>query len=81
MNKELTKTLKRQRATAAVEPIHANLPPVQAYVKYISDLTGVPHRAVTVPEGTAAHGMGFRFVSVSAHELDYYVENGATLAD
>ncbi len=81
MNKELTKTLKRQRATAAVEPIHADLQPVLNYVKYISDLTGTPHRAVTIPEGTAAYGMGFRFVSVPLDEVDYYCANGATLAD
>jgi len=70
-------TVKR---TAAVEPIHANLPPVQAYVKYISDLTGAPHRAVTIPDGTAAYSMGYRFVSVPLSEVDYYVANGATLA-
>jgi hypothetical protein len=81
MHKELTKTLKRQRAAAAVEPIHATLNPVLAYVKYISDLTGAPHRAVTIPEGTAAYDMGFRFVSIPLDEVDYYCANGATLAD
>ena len=80
MHKELTKTVKRQRAVAAVEPIHATLKPVQAYVKYISNL-GVNHRAMTIPEGTAAHGMGYRFVSVPLNEVEYYVANGATLAD
>ena len=81
MHKQLTKTVTRQRATAAIEPIHATLAPVLAYVKYISDLTGEPHRAVTIPEGSAAHSMGYRFVSVSLYELDYYCANGATLAD
>jgi hypothetical protein len=33
------------------------------------------------PEGTAAYGMGFRFVSVPLDEVDYYCSNGATLAD
>ena len=81
MHKQLTKTLARQRAVAAVEPIHATLAPVLAYVQYISDLKGEPHRAVTIPEGSAAYGMGYRYVSVSIHELDYYCANGATLAD
>ena len=81
MHKELTKTLKRQRATAAVEPIHTDLQPVLAYVQYISDLTDAPHRAMTIPEGTAAYGMGYRFVSIPLDEVDYYCANGATLAD
>jgi hypothetical protein len=81
MQKELTKTLKRQRLTAVVEPIHAYLQPVLNYVKYISDLTGAPHRAVTIPEGTAAYGMGFRFVSIPLDEIEYYIANGATLAN
>jgi len=80
MHKELTNTVKRQRATASVEPIHATLKPVQAYVNYISDL-GVKHRALTIPEGSAAHAMGYRFVSVPLDEVDYYLANGATLAD
>jgi len=79
MHKKLTNTVKRQRAVAAVEPIHANLQPVLNYVKYISDL-GVNHRALTIPEGTAAHGMGYRFVSVPLNEVEYYVANGAKLA-
>ena len=80
MNTELINTIKRQRATAAVEPVHANLQPVLNYVKYISNL-GVKHRALTIPEGTAAYGMGYRFVSVPIDEVDYYLANGATIAE
>ena len=62
------------------EPIAATLPPVLTYVDRISELTGTSHRAVTIPTGTAAHSMGYRFVSVSLDELDHYLANGATEA-
>jgi hypothetical protein len=62
------------------EPIAATLPPVLAYVDRISELTGTSHRAITIPTGTAAHHMGYRFVSVSLDELDHYLANGATEA-
>lgn len=80
INTDLTKTLRKQRAAAAVEPIHATLPPVQAYVKYISKLKGETFHAVTIPAGSAAHGMGYRYVSIPADELAHYLANGATLA-
>ena len=63
-----------------VEPIHSTLPPVNAYVQHISELKGEAFHAVTIPEGSAAYRMGYRFVSVPDSELNHYLENGATLA-
>ena len=80
MHTELTKTLKRQRAELLVDPIHATLAPVKAYAAQIGELKGEPFKVVTIPEGTAAHRMGYRFVSIPAAELPYYLERGATLA-
>lgn len=80
VNVTMTKTLQRQRAAAAVGPIHATLPPVQAYVRYISELKGEKFHAVTIPEGSAAHRMGYRFVSIPDAELAYYLANGAAMA-
>lgn len=77
MQQALTKTLRRQREVALVEPIHATLAPVLAYVKYISDLKGEPFHAVTIPEGSAAYNMGYRYVSIPGDELQHYLANGA----
>jgi hypothetical protein len=77
---DLMKTLRKQRDTAAVEPIHATLAPVLAYVRYISELKGETFHAVTIPAGSVAHGMGYRYVSIPDDELAHYLANGATLA-
>jgi hypothetical protein len=60
-----------------MDAIHATLPPVLAYVGHISELTGKPHRAITIPAGSAAYSMGYRFVSIPLDELDHYLANGA----
>jgi hypothetical protein len=80
MQVELTKSLKRQRAALQVEPIHAQAEPVRAYAKQIAELKGEPFSVVTVPDGSAAHRMGYRFVSIPGSELPHYLANGATLA-
>jgi len=77
--RDLAKTLRKQRDIANPEPIHATLAPVLAYVKYISELKGSPFHAVTIPAGTAAHGMGYRYVSIPDDELEHYLANGAEL--
>jgi hypothetical protein len=77
---DLIKTLRKQRNIAAVEPIHATLAPVLAYVRYIGDLKGEVFHAVTIPEGSAAHGMGYRYASIPDDELAHYLASGATLA-
>jgi len=79
-DKAITKTLKRQRAAVVVEPIHADLDPVMAYVAYISGVKGEPFHAVTIPEGSSAYSMGYRYVSVPDDELAHYLANGAALA-
>jgi hypothetical protein len=49
-------------------------------VAHISDLKGEPFYVVTIPQGTAAYQMGYRYVSVSGDELDDYLANGCSLA-
>ena len=78
--KALTQTLRAQRASLVVDPIHADYAPVVAYAKQIAALKGEPFDVVTIPEGSAAYRMGYRFVSIPRTELDYYLANGATKA-
>ena len=80
MEIELTKTLKRQRATMLVEPIHQTIEPVRAYARQIAEQKGEPFSVVTIPEGSKAYQMGYRFVSIPNDELGYYLENGSLLA-
>lgn len=80
MQADMTRTLKRQRAALQVEPIHAQAEPVRAYAKQIAELKGEPFSVVTVPDGSAAHRMGYRFVSIPSSEMPHYLANGATLA-
>lgn len=75
----LTATLKRQRTAAPIAAIHADPGPVQAYAEWIAGLKGSSHEVVAIPTGSAAHGMGYRFVSIPSVERDYYLANGATL--
>lgn len=77
MQAAITKTLKRQREALQVEPIHAQAAPVKAYAEQISERQREPHSVVTIPEGSAAHRMGYRFVSIPDDELPYFLENGA----
>jgi hypothetical protein len=77
MQEVLKKSPQRQRAA---EAIHASVEPVRAYVAHISDLKGEPFYVVTIPQGTAAYQMGYRYVSVSGDELDDYLANGCSLA-
>lgn len=73
----LALTLRSQRRALLVEPIHATLAPVKAYAKQIAALKGEPFDVVTIPEGSAAYKMGYRFVSIPRTEMDYYLNNGA----
>lgn len=70
----------KQRDTKAIEPIHATLAPVLAYVKYISQLRGAKFHAVTIPAGSRAYDMGYRYVAIPDDELHHYLTNGATPA-
>lgn len=80
MQAEMTKTLKRQRAALQVEPIHSQAEPVRAYAKQIAEMKGEPFSVVTIPDGSTAHRMGYRFVSIPDSELAHYLAAGATLA-
>lgn len=80
MQATITKTLKRQRESLQVEPIHARPEPVRAYADQIAAMKGEPFSVVTIPEGSAAYRMGYRFVSIPNTELRHYLANGAALA-
>lgn len=73
-------TLRRQRETLEVDPIHARIEPVRAYAKQIAEMKGEPFSVIVIPEGTTAHSMGYRYASIPDTELPYYLKNGATLA-
>lgn len=80
MQSTMTETLKRQRESLRVEPIHAQVGPVKEYAKQISELKGERFSVVTIPEGSAAYRGGYRFVSIPNDELPHYLANGAALA-
>ncbi len=63
------------------EAIHATLPPVRAWAVYLAKLKAKRYHVVTIPEGTRAHKMGYRYVTIDDTELPYYLEHGATLVE
>jgi hypothetical protein len=73
-------TLRRQRETLEVDPIHARIEPVRAYAKQIAEMTGEPFSVMTIPEGSTAHSMGYRYVSIPDDEQHFYLAHGAKLA-
>lgn len=78
-HKQLTATLKKQRDALLVEPIHATVEPVRAYAEQIAKVKCEPFSVVSIPEGSAAYGMGYRFISIPNTELEDYLSNGASL--
>ena len=78
MNARLTQTLNAQRATLQIEPIHKLVDPVRAYADHISANKGEPFDVVTIPKGSSAYQMGYRFVSIPRSELAYFIANGST---
>jgi hypothetical protein len=80
MQQTIARTVQRQRRALQVEPIHTTLAPVRAYAAQIAALKGEAHCVVTIPAGSAAHCMGYRFVSIPESEAAHYLANGATRA-
>lgn len=81
MEKVIKDTISQLRSAMQIEPIHADLTPVKSYAREITNLKSEQFSVVSVPKGTAAHGMGYRFVCIPNSELDYYISNGATLIE
>ena len=79
MHAKLKETLQKQRLALLVEPIHATVEPVRAYAKQIAEIKGEPFSVVSIPEGSSAYEMGYRFVSIPNTELEHYTSNGASL--
>lgn len=67
------------RANTEMSPIHANAAPVRAYAQWISETKGEPYVVITIPQGSAAYRMGYRFTSIPESEQPHYVANGATV--
>ena len=67
-------------STNAISPIHADLTPVRAYAKWISGLKE-KHVVVTIPSGSSAYNMGYRYASIAAKELDFHLKRGASLVE
>ena len=61
-------------------PAHAEIAPVRAYAALLSSTLNKPFAVVTIPHGSAAHAMGYRYVSIPKAEVTDYLANGATLA-
>ena len=76
---KLSSDVKNQRSIMQIEPIHAQVGPVKAYAKQIADFKNEPFSVVTIPAGSAAYGMGYRFVSIPDSEIPFYIESGAAL--
>ena len=58
-------------------PIHKSPKPVVLYASRISEVMGKPHCVVTIPEGSAAYNMGYRYCSIDESELADYEAGGA----
>lgn len=63
----------------APSPIHALAQPVVAYAKQIGHFTNTKYSVVSIPEGSRAHQLGYRFLSVKACNLPQCIADGATL--
>lgn len=61
--------------------IHAKKEHVIAYRNEFLKPLGLDHAVVTVPAGSAAYHMGYRFTTCARDELADYIAGGATLAE
>lgn len=63
------------------EAASAAYPPVERYAAALTRLKGVKHHVMSIPKGSAAYQLGYRYVSVPAGELAYYQSKGAQLVE
>lgn len=70
-----------RKPSVSPDPLSAELAPVQRYAEHIHAVTGKTHIVITIPEGTQAHSMGYRFATCEESELPYYTERGATVVN
>lgn len=61
--------------------VHVEADPVRAYVAELGKITGKTHHVITIPAGSPAYEMGYRYTTCPADELDNYMEHGATLVE
>lgn len=59
------------------EPCHATEAPVRAYCTELANLHQTPWHVVTVPEGSMAWSLGYRYASVSNADHQSYLDGGA----
>lgn len=69
----------KERKMNPLHSIHANVAPVRTYAADLGKLTGKTHHIITIPAGSNAYEMGYRYTTCLDDELDYYVQHGATL--
>ena len=60
----LNKNLAALRAVLVIAPIHVDIEPVERYSRLISEETGVPHGAVSLPKNATSFKCGYRFVCI-----------------
>ena len=64
----------------APDSIHADRAPVAAWAAELARM-GKDLVVITVPPGSAAYAMGYRFTTCARDELPDYLAGGATVAD
>lgn len=62
-----------------MQSMQADVAPVRAYAADLCKITGKTHHVITIPNGSQAFDMGYRYTTCPDDELDYYVQHGATL--
>ncbi len=77
----LITSLKQQRDTLVIEPIHATVEPVRAYAEQIARIKGELFSVVELPEGATAYSMGYRFACIPTSDLDHFLPGGARLVE
>lgn len=80
-HKRLISSLKQQRDTLVIEPIHATVEPVRAYAEQIARIKGEAFSVVALPEGATAHSMGYRFACIPTRDLEHFLPHGARLVE
>lgn len=63
------------------ETASASYPPVERYAAALTKLKKVQHHVMSIPKGSAAWWLGYRYVSVPADEVAFYQSKGATLVE
>lgn len=61
------------------DSIHAQVEPVKAYAQELANHHKAARHVISIPEGSRAYLMGYRYVSIDDEELQGYIAGGAEL--